>query len=123
MPVTYEILSDLVVFTAKDKVTPEDFQKSFADAVADPKFIRGSKILTYDIDSALEPSTIDPKAAAENINSFMEHFARRMAVVVHKQESVGVGKLIRKHCEEFGIDYQVFTDPGEAKEWLYPGGF
>ncbi len=123
MPVTYEIMSDLVVFTAKDHVTGDDFSEAFSKAVADHRFVPGSKILTYDIESALEPSTIDPKQAAENINSFMEHFGRKIAVVVHKQESIGVGHLIQKHCEEFGIEYRVFNDPGEAKEWLYPGGF
>ncbi len=123
MPVVYEILSDLVVFTASGRVTGDDFSLAFEKAIADTRFIRGSKILTYDIESALEPSTIDPKKVAENLNSFMGHFDRRIAVVVHKPESIGAGKLIQKACEEFGIEYEVFSDPGEAKEWLYPGGF
>ena len=123
MPVTYEILSDLVVFTASGRVIDDDFRLAFEKATADPRFIRGSKLLTYDIESALEPSTSDPKQAAETINSFMEYFEPRIAVVVHKEESIGLGLLIRKHCEEFGIEYQVFNDPGAAKEWLFPGGF
>ena len=60
---------------------------------------------------------------AESLNSFMEYFDRRIAVVVHKEESIGAGKLIQKACEEFGIEYEVFNDPGAAKEWLFPGGF
>ena len=123
MPVVYEILSDLVVFTASGRVAGDDFNLAFEKAIADTRFIRGSKILTYDIESALESSTIDPRKVAESLNSFMEYFAPRIAVVVHKPESIGAGKLIQKHCKEFGIEYQVFSDPGAAKEWLFPGGF
>jgi hypothetical protein len=53
----------------------------------------------------------------------MEYFAPRVAVVVHQRASIGLGKMIQKQCEEFGIEFEVFSDPGAAKEWLYPGGF
>jgi hypothetical protein len=111
-------MSDLVIFTAKGSVTDEDFQNSFQQVIADPRFRKGSKVLTYDLESAFEPTTKDPEESAKHINSFMSHFAPRVAVVVHKEESLGLGQLIRRHCEDFGIAFQVFNDPDAAKEWL-----
>ena len=120
MPVTYEIIGDLVVFTAKGSVTDDYFRKTFQESIADPQFQQGSKILTYDLESALEPTTSDPKEAAATINSFMSHFSPRVAVVVYKEASLGLGQMIRRYCEDYGIAFQVFNDPDAAREWLDP---
>jgi hypothetical protein len=120
MPVTYEIMSDLVIFTAREWVTDEDFRKAFKKVIADPRFRRGSKVLTYDLESAYEPTMTDPKEAAMTIKSFMSHFSPRVAVVVGHEASVGLGQLIQRYCEEFGVAFRVFRDPEQAKDWLYP---
>ncbi|UCG53052.1 MAG: hypothetical protein JSW58_05725 [Candidatus Latescibacterota bacterium] len=120
MGVSYEIMGDLVVLTARERVTDEDFRKAFEAVIADPRFQKGSKVLTYDLESAYEPTTANPREAAATISSFMGHLAPRVAVVVSKEASIGLGRMIEKYCNEYGIEFCVFRDPNEAKEWLYP---
>ncbi|UCH83746.1 MAG: hypothetical protein JSW50_15065 [Candidatus Latescibacterota bacterium] len=120
MGVSYEILGDLVVFTAKDRVTDGDFRQAFEAVIADSRFQPGSKMLTYDLDSALDPSTVDPQKSAEVINSFMSHFARRLAVVVSSEENLGLGTMIAEYCKEYDIEFKAFRDPNAAKQWLFP---
>jgi len=120
MAVSYEIMGDLVIFTVKEKVTDKDFRAMFEKVIVDPRFKRGSKLLTYDLESALEPTTSNPRESAATIHSFMSHFAPRVAVVVNSQASVGLGRMIQKYCEDYGVAFQTFRDSEKAKDWLYP---
>ena len=119
MGVSYEILGDLVVLTAKDRVTDDDFRRVIGAIVQDSRFQPGSKMLTYDLDAAYEPAATDPKESAAVINSFMTHFSRRLAVVVGQEASIGLGRMIEENCKVFDIEFRAFRDPNEAKEWLF----
>ena len=119
MGVSYEILGDLVVLTAKDRVNNDDFRRAVDAVVADSRFQPGSKLLTYDLDAAFEPTTEDPKESAAAINSFMTQFSRRLAVVVSQEASIGLGRMIEEYCKAYDIKFRVFRDPNEAKEWLF----
>ena len=117
MGVSYEILGDLVVLTAKDRVTDDDFREAVKAVVADSRFEPGSKMLTYDLDAAYEPSTVDPKVAAATINSFMVHFSRRLAVVVGQEASIGLGRMIEKYCDRvIWIDKGRVAKEGDCRE-------
>jgi hypothetical protein len=119
MGVSFEILGNLVVLTAKDRVTDDDFRRAVETIVQDSRFQPGSKMLTYDLDAAYEPDVADPKESARTINSFMTHFSRRLAVVVGQEASIGLGRMIEEHCKAFDIKFRAFRDPNEAKEWLF----
>lgn len=76
------------------------------------------KLLISDPDSTFRPSAAEAPFLAQSLKDLIPAINPHVALVVALDVKFGIGRMISIHCEDIGVDFQVFRDMDKAKEWL-----
>jgi hypothetical protein len=125
MPISYEIdrESGLARVTALGEVSFEEEKQCFDEILADPSRCPGCGIL-------LDNRERGTPATAEHVKGMAHAFQERqtdvgyakLAIVVSKEVSFGLGRMFSTLVDELPIETGVFRDIDEAEEWLAGAG-
>jgi hypothetical protein len=75
-------------------------------------------ILLHDLGSDYRISSDEAYEAARDLNDLMGLYSPHIAVVVSEDIKYGLGRMIAAYCERHGIDFQVFRNFDNARQWL-----
>lgn len=118
MGIVYEFMGNMILFRAAGELTNEKINEALEQATKDPRFNTGMCILMEDKGSDYHPSSEDAHQAALNLKKLAERYSPHIAVVVKEKVKYGIGRMIAAYCEQYGVDFQVFRDVDNAREWL-----
>ena len=126
MPVSYEFDENVVHFTADGELSNPMVREALESATKDPSFRPGMSILMHDRGSDYQISSDEAYEAARDLSDMMGLYSPHIAVVVHEDIKYGLGRMIAAYCERHDIDFQVFRNFENARQWLEyvrePGG-
>lgn len=118
MAVSFEFEGNVVLFTAEGDMTNVDIRAALERATEDPSFQPGMSILMHDLGSSYQPSSEQAYEAATDLSELTKLYSPHIAVVVHEDIKYGLGRMIAAYCERHGIDFQVFRNFDNARQWL-----
>lgn len=121
MPITFEIDSEarIVRTTARGDITLEEELAVFKSFLADPSFEPGFGIL-HDNRERVSVSTTDyVKGMADAVQDNRDAIGpAKIAIVVSRMVSVGLGNMFAILTENAPTTTKVFWDIDEAERWL-----
>ncbi len=125
MPISYEFDGDagFVRIEARGDITLEEEREALAAILADSDHRPGLAML-IDFRERGEP------ASAEHVrglaHAFEEHRAdvggARLALVVSREVSVGLGRMFEALTTDLAIEMRIFREIEKAEKWLRSGG-
>jgi len=126
MAVSYEIDGDVVHLVADGELSNPMVREALEKATKEPAFRPGMSILLHDLGSDYRISSDGAYEAARDLSELMESYSSHIAVVVNEEIKYGLGRMIAAYCERHEIDFQVFRNYENARQWLEyvrePGG-
>ena len=118
MPISYVFDGDVVLFTAEGELSNPIVRESLETAAKEPEFRPGMSILMHDLGSDYQISSDEAYEAARDLSEMMELYSPHIAVVVNEDIKYGLGRMIAAYCERHEIDFQVFRNFDNARQWL-----
>jgi hypothetical protein len=118
MPVSYEFDGNVVRFTCDGELSNPIVREALEAATKEAVFTPGMSILLHDLGSDYRISSDEAYEAARDLNDLMGLYSPHIAVVVSEDIKYGLGRMIAAYCERHGIDFQVFRNFDNARQWL-----
>jgi hypothetical protein len=118
MPISYEFDGDVVHFSAAGELSNPVVREALEAATRDPAFRPGMSILMHDLGSDYRISSEQAYEAARDLSEMTRLYSPHIAVVVSEDIKYGLGRMISAYCERHGIDFRVFRNLENARQWL-----
>jgi len=118
VPISYGFDGDVVHFNADGELSNAVVRAGLEAATKDRAFRPGMSILMHDQGSDYQVSSDEAYEAARDLSELTKLYSPHIAVVVHEDVKYGLGRMIAAYCERHGIDFQVFRDFENARQWL-----
>ena len=125
MPISYEMdrESAIVRVTAIGDITLEEERKCFEEILSEPEHCPGCSILLDNRERGEPASTEHVKGMAQAFHDHQDDVGyARLAILVAKEVSFGLGRMFSTLTEHLPLEASVFRDIDEAETWLRSGG-
>ncbi|HET9532466.1 MAG TPA: hypothetical protein VFQ92_19060 [Blastocatellia bacterium] len=118
MPLRYGFEDNLLHITGEDMFTFEELEQLFSAALADPRFVKGMRMLIDARDLRSNPKLEELRKRAELFASLKEHFTPGYALVVTDTLYYGLGRMFQVFAQTEGVEVKIFNDIDEARRYL-----
>jgi hypothetical protein len=120
MPVRYEIQDAVLRMILEGEYEPEDIQRTFLAALADPECPKRIALLVdvrrSEVLAKRSPGEI--QTVAQALGKYSDRIGGRCAVLTGDELQFGLTRMGSAYSGGVGIDAQVFRDPDAALSWL-----
>ncbi|HZS44065.1 MAG TPA: STAS/SEC14 domain-containing protein [Blastocatellia bacterium] len=98
--------------------TLEDYKNGLNEALSDPSFHKGTKLLIDARNSAANFTYAEAEARVRILGSIVGQLDRQIALVVHGTFHYGLARMFSTIAECRGLRIAIFDDVEPARKWL-----
>ena len=119
MPFSWRIANGIVYITGDGDAESTHWRAAVEAALSDPRHRPGMRLIQDHRATTRIPSTAEIQAAAAFLRARSERLGiTRWAIVVAKDVSYGMGRLVGVVFEKTSVVSRVFRDMAEAEAWV-----